>query len=107
MNGFAGPFILGTFELLAATAGFAALMLAMPRHYQDWFGRKLQPEWVRPGRASGFGLIAVSLLLTCMHFGWGYGLVAVCGWWSLAAALVVTANCNRARILDRLRRTRR
>lgn len=101
------PIVADAFALLLAGGGFATLMLAMPRHHQDWLGRSLRPGRARAGRLAGFVLLALSVLSACVGHGWSYGLVAICGWWTLAAAFVVAANCNRQRILDRFGRGRR
>lgn len=78
--------------------GFALLLAAMPRHQQDWLRRKLSPRWSRLLRWSGFAMLALGLLLAGWGQGWAYGAVAWCGWLSVAAVLVLTAQTNRERI---------
>lgn len=85
-------------------AGFALLLLAFPRHQQDWLRRKLAPGAARTLRLSGFALLALAFLAAGLSLGWGYGVVVWLGWLTVAAALVVTAQTNRERILTRLRR---
>lgn len=90
--------------LFLSLAGFALLMLSMARHQQDWLGRKLA---TRPGkilRLSGYGALALSLAMAFARYGWAYGMVDILGFWTLAAGLVVLANCNRGRIMGFARR---
>lgn len=98
------PVTMDILVLLSALGGFAALMLAMTRHQQDWLGRKLSMNGTRAMRVGGYAGLALSFSLSCAGQGWAYGSVAALGWWTVAASLVVTANCNRARILSRLGR---
>jgi fatty acid desaturase len=93
---------LGTF--FTALLGFALLLAAMSRHQQDWLKRKLPADRSRLLRLSGFVALALSFVLAGLGFGWAYGAVAWSGWLTAAAALIVTANTNRDRILARLRR---
>jgi hypothetical protein len=79
-------------------AGFAALLLAMDRHYRDWLGHWPSAARRRRLRLSGFTAIALAFLIAGAGLGWGYGTVAWLGWLSAAAALVVAANLNRARL---------
>jgi len=93
---------LATFVL--SLAGFALLLLAFPRHQQDWLRRKLAPGKARTLRLLGFALLALAFLAAGLGLGWGYGAVVWLGWLTVGAALVVTAQANRERILTRLRR---
>ncbi|WOK36803.1 DUF3325 domain-containing protein [Sphingomonas sp. C3-2] len=93
------PILIDSLTFLCATGGFAALMLTMARHQSDWFGRKLPEHRARAGRICGYGALVISLVVALAGHGWDYGLVAIFGWWTVAAGLVVAANCNRPRIL--------
>ncbi len=84
-------------------AGFLLLMLAMTRHQQEWLRRKLPAARAVLLRRTGFILLALAFTLAGIGFGWGYGTVAWCGWLSAAAAIAVTLNVNRERILARLK----
>lgn len=87
---------------ILSLAGFAVLLLAMARHQQDWLGRKLTQTPRRRLRIGGFALIALAFLVAGLGLGWAYGSVLWCGWLTVAAVLVVTANTNRERIQRRL-----
>lgn len=89
---------------LLTLAGFALLLMAMARHQQDWLRRKLAPRTSHLLRIGGFGLLAVAFAAAGFGLGWAYGTVAWFGWLSFGAALTLTAQTNRERILARLRR---
>ena len=89
---------------LLALAGFALLLMAMPRHQQDWLRRKLPARTGRLLRIGGFGLLTAAFAIAGIGLGWAYGAVAWFGWLSFGAALTLTAQTNRERILARLRR---
>ena len=84
-------------------SGFALLLLAMPRHQQEWFRYKLSPASSRKFRKSGFVALVLAFAVAAMGFGWGYGTVAWFGWLTVAAALVVIANIQRKRIMGKVR----
>lgn len=84
--------------------GFALLLLAFPRHQQDWLRRKLLPRQRRVLRLAGFTLLAAAYMVSGSGSGWGYGSVLWFGWLTVAAALVVTAHTNREAILAKVRR---
>ncbi|MFT3964631.1 MAG: DUF3325 family protein [Sphingobium sp.] len=88
---------------LLSLAGFALLLLAMPRHQQDWLRRKLPTVLGRALRLSGFAALALAFAVAGAGLGWGYGAVAWFGWLTMAAALAVAANTNRERILRKVR----
>ena len=92
--------------LLLSLGGFASLLLAMPRHQQDWLHGKLGATACNIARRSGFMLLALAFVVAGGGLGWGYGAVAWFGWLSVAAAIVVTANLNRARLLHLARKVR-
>ncbi|TCM16507.1 uncharacterized protein DUF3325 [Novosphingobium sp. PhB165] len=85
-------------------AGFALLLMAMTRHQQDWLRRKLPARISRWLRLGGLGILTGAFAVACAGFGWAYGAVAWFGWLSFGAALTLTAQTNRERILARLRR---
>lgn len=85
-------------------AGFAALLLAMPRHQGDWLGRKLAATSGRALRLSGLVALALAFLVAGTGFGWGYGAVAWFGWLTMSAVLVVTVHTHRERIMRKVRR---
>lgn len=89
--------------LLLSLAGFAALLLAMPRHQGDWLGRKLSAAAGRALRLSGFAALVFAFLVAGTGFGWSYGATAWFGWLTVAAALIVTAHANRDRIMRKIR----
>jgi len=91
------------FIFLLAFAGFAALLMAMSRHQQEWLRRKLSPRAGRSLRFSGFAALTIAFQLAGLGLGWAYGTVVWCGWLSAAAALVVAINVNRERLLERFR----
>lgn len=82
-----------------ALIGFALLLMAMARHQQDWLSRKLPPRHSRLLRRCGLGALALAFAAAVLGFGWAYGTVCWLGWLSLTAALVLTAQTNRERIL--------
>ncbi len=78
--------------LCLAYAGFAALSLAMERHWSDRFGREAQPgPWRVPLQLAGAALLAVSLWACLGQEGLGIGLVAWAGCLTASGiALVLT-----------------
>ncbi|WP_066521859.1 DUF3325 domain-containing protein [Sphingobium cloacae] len=88
---------------LLSLAGFALLLLAMTRHQQDWLRRKLPPARGRALRLSGFTALVLAFAVAGVGLGWGYGAVEWFGWLTVAAALVVTINTNRERIVRKVR----
>lgn len=89
-----------------ALAGFALLLLAMPRHQQDWLRRKLPTRTSGRLRLAGFALLAGAFLAAGTGLGWAYGTVAWFGWLSFGAAVALAAQTNREVILARLRPTK-
>lgn len=86
-----------------ALSGFVLLLLAMPRHQQDWLRRKLAARITTTLRWSGFGALALAFIVAGLGLGWAYGSVAWFGWLSVAAVLVLAAQTNRERIQRLLR----
>jgi len=82
----------GLTTLCLAYAGFAALSLAMERHWSDRFGREAQPgRWRLPLQVLGGALLARSLGPGLASQGFGIGLVAWVGCLTAAGgALVLT-----------------
>ncbi|MEX5343994.1 DUF3325 domain-containing protein [Pseudomonas sp. I2] len=60
---------------LIGFAGFAALCLAMEKHFNDLLGRKPGAQLVRALRIGGWVLLALSLVLAVHLRGWALGLV--------------------------------
>lgn len=60
---------------LIGYAGFAALCLAMDKHFSDLLGRKPRPGQLRGLRLAGWLLLLVSLALSVHQRGWAHGLV--------------------------------
>ncbi|MFJ4155747.1 DUF3325 domain-containing protein [Pseudomonas sp. NPDC089752] len=56
-------------------AGFAALCLAMDKHFSDLLGRKPVPGQLRGLRLVGWLLLLVSLVLSVHQRGWAHGVV--------------------------------
>lgn len=89
---------------LLSVVGFAALLLAQPRHQRDWLGRKLAPERCRLLRLSGFAMLALAFIVAADRFGGGYGAVVWSGWLTISAGLVVCAQAYRAHTVSQMRR---
>ena len=85
--------------LIFSLAGFAALLLAMARHQQDWLRRKLPPATSRRLRAAGLALQVLAFATAGLGLGWADGAVVWFGWLSASAVLTLTAHTNRDRIL--------
>ncbi|MEX0292022.1 DUF3325 domain-containing protein [Pseudomonas putida] len=60
---------------LIGFAGFAALCLAMEKHFSDLLGRKPAIGQLRGLRIAGWSLLLASLLLSLHLRGWAHGLV--------------------------------
>ncbi|BBH48010.1 DUF3325 domain-containing protein [Pseudomonas sp. KU43P] len=60
---------------LIGFAGFAALCLAMDKHFTELLGRKPGPGQLRLLRCVGWLLLAFSLVLAVQLRGWASGLV--------------------------------
>lgn len=56
-------------------AGFAALCLAMEKHFNELLKRKATAAQSRGLRMAGWGLLILSLVLAVEHRGWAHGLV--------------------------------
>lgn len=84
---------------LPAILGFALLLIAMARHQQDWLRRKLTPRTGRMLRWNGFAALGLAFVFAGLGLGWAYGALVWFGWLSVAAALALTAQTNRERIL--------
>ncbi|KAF1048254.1 DUF3325 domain-containing protein [Xylophilus sp.] len=80
--------------------GFAALSLAMDRHYEDWAGRGQEPgRWRGPLRLLGTAGVALSLAASVARQGWSVGWVLWAGVLTagaLALVLVLTYAPRRA-----------
>lgn len=75
--------------LFLVYAGFAALALAMDRHYEALFDRALPPSCRLPLRLAGGGALAVSLWLCGATYGWSYGLVEWIGMLAVAGLVLI------------------
>ncbi|HKS13199.1 MAG TPA: DUF3325 domain-containing protein [Pseudomonas sp.] len=60
---------------LIGFAGFAALCLAMEKHFNDLLKRKSTLPQRRSLRVAGWALLLLALVLTVQQRGWGLGLV--------------------------------
>jgi hypothetical protein len=60
---------------LIGFAGFAALCLAMEKHFNELLGRKSTLRQRRGLRVAGWGLLLVALVLAVQTRGWALGLV--------------------------------
>lgn len=60
---------------LITFAGFAALCLAMQKHFAELLGRKPRPGQLRLLRGAGWLLLLASLALSVHLRGWAHGLV--------------------------------
>ncbi len=82
---------LATAAFSAALGGFAALGLAMERHFQDSFGRNATPgrwlPWLRLGGVAG---LVLSLLACLAVQGATQGWVL---WWGVLTAAAATVVC--------------
>lgn len=89
--------------LTLSLGGFAVLMLAMPRHQQDWLRRKLPLPVSRTLRLTGLAMLALAFVVSAAELGWAYGAVCWLGWLTMAATAIVAANTNRQRLLRKIR----
>lgn len=76
------------------TAGFALLLLSLPRQQALWLHHALSTPIARLLRACGFVALAVAWWVAGQHSGFGYGTVVWVGWSSIAAILVSAANAR-------------
>lgn len=83
--------------------GFILLLSAMVRHQQDWLRRKLSLARSITLRRCGFLSLALAYGVAGMDLGLAYGTVVWFGWLTVAAAVTVTLNVNRERILAKVR----
>ncbi|XAH23546.1 DUF3325 family protein [Xylophilus sp. GW821-FHT01B05] len=94
----AWPLATGAFS--AALAGFAALALAMDRHFEDSYGRGREPGRLRPWlRAGGSAALLLSLAASLSLAGLAQGWVLWCGVLTagaLAQALLLSYAPQRA-----------
>jgi hypothetical protein len=60
---------------LIGYAGFAALCLAMEKHFSELLKRKPSPLTLRVLRIGGWLLLVLSLVLSVQWRGWAHGLV--------------------------------
>ena len=72
-----------------AYAGFAALSLAMERHYEDVFRRRLPAAHRRMLRFLGWAGLAASLWVCAAVYGWSYGVAEWIGMLAIAGLLLI------------------
>jgi hypothetical protein len=77
--------------LLLSLLAFGALALAMNRHQQTVFGRRLATRITRCLRLGGWSVLALALLAAIRGQGWALGLVSYSGHTTLAAGLIYGA----------------
>ena len=75
--------------LLLACAGMVGLCLGLERHYQQLMRRLPSPMLRRGLRVLGWGMLAASLAVSVLGWGWAMGPVAWFGLMSLAGLGVV------------------
>lgn len=71
---------------LIAFAGFAALCLAMPKHFEALLGRTPRPGQLRMLQVTGWLMLLMSLAVGVQSRGWAHGLVE----WTAVAMAGVT-----------------
>ncbi|AZY52080.1 DUF3325 domain-containing protein [Bordetella avium] len=81
-----------------AYAGFAALSLAMERHFEDVFDRPPPPALQRWLRTGGTLALAASLWLCARVSGWSYGIVLWTGLLTVAGLLLIGIMTYRPRL---------
>lgn len=84
---------------LMILGGFSSLLMAMPRHQQDWLARKLLPAASLRFHCMGIAMLTLSLLLSISCLGPAYGIVTWTGWLTITALVVVLLHTNREPIL--------
>ena len=72
-----------------AYAGFAALSLAMDRHYEAVFDRAIPSRHRQPLRIFGWAGLAFSLWAAGLSYGWSYGFVEWIGMLAIAGMLLI------------------
>lgn len=72
-----------------AYAGFAALCLAMDRHYEDVFDRAIPAHHRTSLRLLGWTALALSLWASTAVWGWSYGTVEWIGILSFAGLILI------------------
>ncbi|WP_033533957.1 DUF3325 domain-containing protein [Bordetella trematum] len=81
-----------------AFGGFAALSLAMERHYEDAFDRTLSRTHQRILRALGAGALGLSLWSCALADGWSYGSIQWIGLLTAAGLLLIWILTYAARL---------
>lgn len=79
---------------LLCIAGFALLLLSLPRQQSLWLRQALSAPFGRLLRAGGFAALATAWWVAGQQSGFGYGTVVWFGWTSIAAILVSAANAR-------------
>lgn len=77
--------------LLLSVLAFFCLALAMERHQEDWFGRRLDSGVTKALRVAGWLLLCASLAVAVRQPLWSIGLVAWFGCLSAGAGVVFAA----------------
>ena len=72
-----------------AYAGFAALALAMDRHYEALFDRAMPRTHRLPLRLAGWAALTLSLGLSGRAYGWSYGVVEWIGMLAIAGLMLI------------------
>ncbi len=72
-----------------AFGGFAALSLAMERHYEDAFDRTLSRPQQRALRGLGSAALGLSLWVCALADGWSYGSIQWIGLLTAAGLLLI------------------
>lgn len=72
-----------------AYAGFAALCLAMDRHFETLFERAIAPRARLVLRCAGWAALALSLVAAEAVYGWSYGVTEWVGMLAIAGLLLI------------------
>jgi hypothetical protein len=81
-----------------AYAGFAALCLAMDRHYEDLFDRSITRRHRVPLRWFGTLALTLSLWAAAQAYGWSYGVIEWIGMLALAGLALIWILTYRPRV---------
>ena len=79
---------------LLCTAGFALMLLSLPRQQALWLRQALSAPVARLLRTGGFVALAIAWWVAGQQSGFGYGTVVWFGWISIAAILFSAANAR-------------
>ncbi len=84
---------------LLALIGLAALSVSMQKHQRQLYGAPLPASYSKAYRRGGSAFVAGAVLWCVLLFGWGQGLVIMCGIATVGSLLVIATMTLKPSVL--------